>query len=293
MAIGTFNYPSTLGKEVAAGQHYMMIDSYESKNAVQGHTNIISSIALYIPPNALTTTIAQSYGEMAGGAVMASVGGAGEQDRGQTLTASLAQKYQKATTEGAWEAIKGAAGSILTKPQQAQNFMAAGLGMARNKHMALAYKGPSAFRTHTFEFNFFPKDLAESNMVRKIINDLKNGSTARLSGDSDEFGLSSPFFNSPRHYRIKFMMGGGNKQNPYLYQIGTSVITTMTINHDPQSVVGFHKDGSPVQTRLGLTFQEIEYITSADKLDGKTMGEIDESNFNSHDKQIEKRRGGR
>ena len=82
------------------------------------------------------------------------------------------------------------------------------------------------------------------------------------------------------------------KDNPYLFQIGTSVITTMTINHDPQSVVGFHKDGSPVQTRLALTFQEIEYITSADKIstDGKTMGEIDPNNKDSHDAQIRDRR---
>ena len=86
----------------------------------------------------------------------------------------------------------------------------------------------------------------------------------------------------------------GGTENNYLYQIGTSVITTMTVNHDPQSVVGFHKDGSPVQTRLGLTFQEIEYITSADKLVGadgdQRVGMTNPNDFNSHDAQIKDRR---
>ena len=34
----------------------------------------------------------------------------------------------------------------------------------------------------------------------------------------------------------------------------------MTINHDPDGVVGFHSDGHPVHTRLAVTFQELEYV---------------------------------
>ena len=41
----------------------------------------------------------------------------------------------------------------------------------------------------------------------------------------------------------------------------------MTINHDPDSVVGFHEDGSPVHSTLAITFQEIEYVISEDKVD--------------------------
>ena len=51
----------------------------------------------------------------------------------------------------------------------------------------------------------------------------------------------------------------------YLLKINRSVITTMTVNHDPQSIVGFHPDGSPVQTQLSITFKELEYVTSNDK----------------------------
>ena len=55
--------------------------------------------------------------------------------------------------------------------------------------------------------------------------------------------------------------GGGlgqSNQNSKLFTIGKSVITNMTVNYDPQSVVSFHPDGSPVAIDMTLTFQEIE-----------------------------------
>ena len=36
----------------------------------------------------------------------------------------------------------------------------------------------------------------------------------------------------------------------------------MNVNHDPNSIVSFHNDGSPVQSQLTLTFKEIEYVVS-------------------------------
>ena len=60
------------------------------------------------------------------------------------------------------------------------------------------------------------------------------------------------------------MKQGSGGQNRYLFKIGTSVLTSMTINHDPQGIVGFHPDGAPIQTTLSLNFKEIEYLLSGD-----------------------------
>ena len=75
--------------------------------------------------------------------------------------------------------------------------------------------------------------------------------------------LSQPFFKSPRNWTIDFFMTGsrqkhGDAGNTYLFKIKKSVITAMSVNHDPNSTVSLHKDGSPVQTTLTLQFQEIE-----------------------------------
>ena len=55
--VKNYEYPLDLGAEVAAGRHYMLIDSYESRTALETEGSKKSSIALYIPPNALKTTI--------------------------------------------------------------------------------------------------------------------------------------------------------------------------------------------------------------------------------------------
>jgi len=58
------------------------------------------------------------------------------------------------------------------------------------------------------------------------------------------------------------MIGKGQKHgdagNTYLFKIKKSVITAMSVNHDPNSTISLHKDGSPVETDLTLTFKEIE-----------------------------------
>ena len=290
-----FNYPKSLVGNPE--QHYMLITSYESKNSVQNYGTPLSSIALYIPQDSLKTTIAQTYTGVAGGAVMATAGGGVACDK-KGWIATMGENYGKASpsTTGAWESFKAGVSAFASKPQAAENFLSAGMGQARNKHMSLAYKGPGAFRTHDFTFNFFPQDQAEANIVKAILNDFKNGSTSRMAtniGKLTESSLSAPFFASPRQYKIKFMNGG--KENIYLSAIGTSVITTLTINHDPSSAVGFHNDGSPVHSRLGITFQELEYITSADGKSemgsGSRVKKIGFGDLTSHDDQIRERRG--
>ena len=75
--------------------------------------------------------------------------------------------------------------------------------------------------------------------------------------------VSAPFFMAPRHWTIDFFNGDGTP-NEYLHKIKKSVIKNMQVNHDPNSTISFHKDGSPVQTTLTLTFQEIELPFSGD-----------------------------
>ena len=158
------------------------------------------------------------------------------------------------------------ASKLFAKGDTGKNFLAAGAGLAVNNHMALVYRGPGEFRTHDFVFQFFPKEKKESETINRIINDLKNGMTPRLAGagKGDKQRLTAPFFKSPRQYKIKLMMGEGENTN--LFQIGTSVLTSMSVNHDPQGIVGFHEDGAPVQTTMSLNFKEIEFLLSGDSV---------------------------
>ena len=256
MPITTLDYPPNLGQTIdgKAGQHYVLIESKKSRNAVDSGTTTLSSIALYIPPGSLKTSHTQNYQGLEGGALKASAAaGFGNLFAGGDVSL-------KGILGGALGSAQAAGAKIANKG----DFLAAGMGLATNSHTALVYRGPGEFRTHDFNFNFFPKNKMEADRVKSIIREFEKGMLPIMAGEQiNSRRLSSPFFKSPRHYTIKFFSGSGRK-NEYLFDIKTSVITSMSINHDPQSIVSFHSDGSPVQTQLTLQFKEIEYVVSAD-----------------------------
>ena len=264
-----YQYPDTLGQKVAAGQHYMILTSYESINSMNKRPNAKSSIALYIPAGGLTTTISQTYEEIEGGALFAQSGAAAvaEFDKAMADENSGGGVAKAALTTaggmGIARAVSGLKKNVLQRV--GGGFIQAGLGLAVNNHLSVGYKGPTGFRDHSFAFKFFPKNKTESRNVKNIIEDFKNGSTPRMVGKTSLGGVSaSAFFKAPRHYIIKFMSGG--TKNEFLHEIKPSVITSMQTNYDPISFVSFHEDGAPVQIDLNLTFKELELVTSDDEV---------------------------
>ena len=265
-----YDYPvgiGTAGKGVS-GQPYMLLTSYESKNAIENHATIISSIALYIPPNGLKTDFTADWGGMKGAAITAGLGGA-------AANLMNAEDMASALFKGAVSAGTVVAGKIAGASDSGAGVLAA-QGLAVNNHMALTYKGPGDFRTHEFAFNFFPKAKQDAEAIKNIIKDLRNGTLPRMSGPPvhEARTVSAPFFSAPRHWEIDFFKGDGTP-NEYLHTIKKSVIKSMSVNHDPNSTISFHKDGSPVQTTLTLTFQEIELQYSDDTISAERAQDYD------------------
>ncbi len=248
-----------------AGQHYVLIESKRSRNAVDSGPETLSSIALYIPPGSLKTTHQQNYQGLEGGALKASAAAGIE-----NLFAG-GEISMKGILGGSLGSVQAVGAKLANKG----DFLAAGKGLAPNSHTALVYRGPGEFRTHDFTFNFFPKNRQEADRVKAILQEFEKGMLPIVNGRQiNSRRLSSPFFKSPRHYTIKFCSGKG-KKNTYLFDIKTSVITSMSVNHETQSMVSFHRDGSPVQTQLTLQFKEIEYVVSSDSPSKETQQQMD------------------
>ncbi len=274
MATLNWQFPRGIGGNTS--QPYMILTSYESKNAIQSVSNTdfplgipISSIALYIPPNSLRQTTTSNWGGTEGAALLA--GGVG------SLT-DITKMIVDPTEEGGPGAGTVLGNVLSSMGMTAQSraakmldkntgMLSAGAGIAVNNHMAMVYKGPGEFRTHEFAFNFFPKNKDDSKEIQSIMTDFQNGMLPRAEGTSlkNARTLSRPYFHSPRHWDIEFYKGDG-KKNTFLFEIKKSVITSMTVNHDPNSTVSLHSDGSPVQTAFSLTFQEIELPISGNTL---------------------------
>ena len=281
MADATYNYPVGIGAAGGIdGQPYMLLTSYESKNSIESETPIISSIALYIPPNGLRTAFDANYDGLEGGAMRATMGSA------------ISRLNMGALSGGDWsegnvssmlfEGIKSSGialeGKLAAAVDKGTGMLAA-QGVAVNNHMSLVYKGPGQFRTHDFAFNFFPKHEDDSKVIKDILKDLKDGMLPRMSGTplKKNRAVSAPFFMAPRHWTIDFFKSDGT-ENTYLHKIKKSVIKNMQINHDPNSTISFHEDGSPVQTTLTLSFQEIELPFSGDETPDLVQNITDQRN---------------
>ena len=287
-SLTTLDYPASLGDQATAGQHYVLIDSYKSLNAITKNDKRISSIALYIPPNSLKFTHNATYNNDAGGALkaasfsgalQAAQNGGGDSGAGGDLLSSITATFGS-IVEGGKAAAQGLGARLSDKAG-----FAAATGIATNNHLSLTYQGPSEFRSHDFVFDFWPKSSSEAITVQTIMRDFEQGMLPRVSDAKvNSRTLSAAFFHAPRHYKITFCKGGlsreGNR-NTNLFKIKTSVITSMTVNHDPESIVSLHKDGYPVHSRLSLSFKEIELSTSLDSVDSNITSSIEraESNF--------------
>jgi len=247
----TFDFPPSI-RGVSEGQHYMLIESYESKNATTIKGRTLSSIALYIPTGSLNTSFTGTYEGVTGATntldkTNVFVGDNSLMNRLETFAAS--------TFKSGLGVLAAGGGQTL-----------AAQGVIPNNYLALVYQGPTQFREHTFAFKFFPKNEEESERVNDIITEFKQGTLPRLSGGGQE-QLKDAFFKSPRHHKIKFLMGGTlQDDNTFLFKIGTSVITSMIVNYDPQGTVGFHDNGAPVSVDLSLTFKEITLPISTDAI---------------------------
>ena len=280
MATFLADFPPSLGNETKAGQHYMLIDSYESKNAVARGGIKLSSIGLYIPAGSLTTTHTGNYSEQEGGALRAGASSALQEAFSNILQGKQAVAAQGPPIGSGSSSLAQDAQSLVTrlgtKALDATGFISAG-GKSPNNYMAVVYGGPKQFRTHSFVFKFFPKNRSETNVVQAIIEEFERGTLPRMSGGTGSAqSLSDPFFKSPRQHEITFYKGGGGSGgsgsvNTFLFKIGTSVITSMGINYDPNTNVGFHSDGSPVQIDLSLSFQEIKFQISKDNATGQNL----------------------
>ena len=250
MSIQTETFPPSLGDEASTGANYMLINSYKSGNAITSGNTAISSVGLYIPAGSLKTDYTGQYTVKDGGATQARLG---------TGNDSAFSKV-----EGASDLATATATSFLDK-----GGILSASGSSPNKYQALVYQGPSGFRTHSFTFKFFPKNNVEAETVQRIIAIFKSGTLPRgraaLAGGRSN-SLRSAYFTSPHHHKITFFSGGSENKN--LFHISTSVITAMSVNYDPQTMVGFHNDGQPVGIDLSLTFQEIEIQISDNLVTG-------------------------
>ena len=108
-------------------------------------------------------------------------------------------------------------------------------------------------RTFTFDFKMIPRTATEAESIRDIVKKFRSN----MSPNFDSTSGSNKTMIVPSTFLIEFKPNDGD----YLPKIGRSVCTSCNVTYGgdrPQ----FYEGGSPVETSMTLTFQELEMVTS-------------------------------
>ena len=145
-------------------------------------------------------------------------------------------------------------------------FAAKRAGVAVNPRNEAFYSSPSQ-RTFSFEFDFWPRSVAEARAVEKIIHIFKYNSSPGFADNTQQ-----SVFTTPNYWKIKYMYNNG--ENPSLNRIGACFCTDVQVDYAPDGQFttfdGAVIDGGgvPVHTKLTVSMLEDRILTKRDIEEG-------------------------
>jgi hypothetical protein len=131
-------------------------------------------------------------------------------------------------------------------------------GTAINPHTTLNFNGV-ALKQFTFNWQLAPKNEAESESLRRIINRIKSHILPKTVGFGEAPGLSRAILKYPDIAQIR--LNGIAKD--YFPEIRPGMISNFTVDYTPQGVV-LVGGGKPAIVNLSFTFTEAQIRTSGE-----------------------------
>lgn len=270
MAIDTSNlsyyYPSDLFTtnpkwiwfKVKSGRHILRSGTLDVSNQSD---RIVKSVALYLPSDALQSTLTAKWDTVDLGAAGAVVEGA-FQKAGGTPARSGAVPISNMSDANIGSAIAGGAlsGAVTAGINKTMSEISAKLGegstaagqavtgVTPNPRTDVLFQSVS-YRQHNFTFQLMPRNENEAIAIDGILNVFQYYMLP-------SFG-NITFIGYPYEFEIDMFTQHSGKH--HINTIDRSVLTECTINHAPTERVAFIKNGEyyPASTSLRLTFQEV------------------------------------
>jgi hypothetical protein len=251
------SWPPGLGNDDL--QHWIEFKATKFNTATE-----MFACALFIPPDAMTTSYKSEYESTA-------MGEAGLRFLQPGGTASGKEPtFWSATTDALSAAAasftnfeKVAANLVGAASDGAQKAMLMKQGKVLNPFIISTYKGPTDMRDHTFTFKMMPKNPTDSRNITKIVNAFKN---SMLPGHDDGASENAPLgmFTYPDEFVIEYYINGtklpDDNSNP-LFRIGKSVLTQCELDYTTQdTTLFFEGTQNPVTVEMKLAFTEINVL---------------------------------
>ena len=244
-------YPPSIGQSL---KHWVTFQAFDFRS----HNETLN-IALYIPPDALSTSYKSDYEAAALGQGLGRMV-EGIKESGGSLSKLKATQAAKATASG------NMITDIMlqaTTPANIKTALQATRGVVANPYIVAAYKGPTQMREHKFSFKMMPEDVGESSKCIKIASAFKEAMLPAHAG-GDNSTAPSGMFGYPDEFEINFTVNGNTlpktKSNP-MFNIGRSVLTSCDLSYTTQDTVLFFEGTQyPVTINMALSFMEIEVM---------------------------------
>jgi hypothetical protein len=276
-----YRYPDSLGKPPFEKWILFQVKNANHINrtgpvAVEADVDkTIASVALYLTPEALSSTLtanydSSGYGIVGGAAMDASMQAGVEAMKVLGGTQSLTEGLKNLknvvnvkTAEAAGTAVGAKLVSTLAEDvgldAATSNKLAGTFGSKTlNPRVDLFYQN-TEYRQHDMQFTLIPRNKAEAETIDNILNVFNEAMLADYGGNFLESGTTN-FIGYPYEFEI-MMFTQGNLSKHHINTIDRSVLKSVSINHASGTRVAFvdsrgEAEYYPASTTLRLTFQE-------------------------------------
>ena len=248
--MANYTYPSNLSD---SGSNYLQL------TAIDKDGDSLGSISLYSPPNiAFSDGAGFSTFDMGpiGSQIANEMGGGLNSD---SIKSIVDKNIAMANNNADIKTIL--AGKIIQNSASVPGLDRLSDIYQKSKSIAINPNTVTSFQNmniRSFVFNF--KLVAESQEESITIKQMQNFIRTYMYAASATNGYLLSY---PAKWKIKFVLGGSTRRNPFLPQIYESYLTNFQTTYNASSHLTF-ADGSPTEVDVSMTFQETRVLTQND-----------------------------
>lgn len=216
-------------------------------------------ISLYMP-DTINQTLVNQYDEVSMTAALGKAGLAGAAGQSLASTAGNMTGLRAGLGGGGVADDVGGLAEAAGALAEASGNFGAGIGdallfsagLAQNPQVELLFKTIKN-RDFQFDFKFIPKNPAEAQEIRKIVQAFRFFGAPELPTAG-----TGRYFIPPSEFDITFMLG--QAPNPNLPKLSTCVLEGVDVNYGSAGQWTAFQDGMPVEISMVLKFKEVEII---------------------------------
>jgi len=154
--------------------------------------------------------------------------------------------------------VASAAQYLLRKslPGDIQKSINTATGQAINPRETMAFEGVN-LRTHQFNWDLFPSNMADSERIREIVNVIKRNSLPETVSLGT---ISKAFLRYPS--TVDMYLIGVNRE--YYMKFKTSMVTSFGVDYGAGGTLSIMKGGKPAGVNISMQLSELEIETAHD-----------------------------